>query len=87
MIPRPKYTNTSFFETRLAFRRFWVKETRHSENVFAEMCCYLYRKRRQRAVWYLMLTRKKVFYFFSGQGSVSEAMHARAHLPARTYRD
>ena len=31
------------FETRLAFRRFWVKEPRHSENTLAEMC-YLYRR-------------------------------------------
>ena len=35
----------SFFETRLAFRRFWVKEPRHSENKIAEMC-HLYRRTR-----------------------------------------
>ena len=27
------YTKTSFIETTLAFRRFGVKETRHSENI------------------------------------------------------
>ena len=29
----------------MAFRRFWVKEPRHSENISAEMC-YLYRRTR-----------------------------------------
>ena len=37
-----------FFETRLAFGRFWVKEHRHSENVLAETSYkqYLYRRTR-----------------------------------------
>ena len=42
IFPWPKYTKTSFFETRLAFRRFWVKEPRHSEKKVAEMY-HLYR--------------------------------------------
>ena len=42
-MPRPKYTKTPFFETLLVFRRFWVKEPRHSENSLAGMC-YLYRR-------------------------------------------
>ena len=28
----------SFFETKLAFRRFWVSGPRHSEAILAEMC-------------------------------------------------
>ena len=36
---------TSFFEARLAFRRFWAEGPRRSENVLAEMCC-LYRRTR-----------------------------------------
>ena len=43
IISYPKYTKTYFFETRLAFWRFWVKGPRHSENVLAEIC-YLYRR-------------------------------------------
>ena len=39
----PKYTKTSFFETRLTSRRFWVKKPRYSEKQNAEMC-YLYRR-------------------------------------------
>ena len=31
----------SFFETRMAFRQFWVREPRHSEKKNAAMC-YLY---------------------------------------------
>ena len=42
IVPWPEYSKTSFFETRLlAFRRFWVKKPRHSENSITEMC-YLY---------------------------------------------
>ena len=43
IIPWPTYPITYFFETRLAFRRFWAKEPRHSENMLAEMY-YLYRR-------------------------------------------
>ena len=39
------YTKTPFFLTRLALRRVWVKEPRHSGNVLAEMC-HLYRRTR-----------------------------------------
>ena len=45
-IPWSKYTKTSFFETRLAFLLFWVKEPRHSEGLLAEMC-YFYGRTRQ----------------------------------------
>ena len=46
IIQWPEYTKkTSFFETRLAFRQFWVQEPRCSENILAEMC-YLYRRTR-----------------------------------------
>ena len=38
VIPWHKYTLASFFETRLAFRRVWVKEPRHSENIKVEIC-------------------------------------------------
>ena len=34
----PAYKNVSFFETRSASRRFWVKEPRHSENMSAVKC-------------------------------------------------
>ena len=39
------YKNIPFFQTRLALRRFWVKEPLHSENILAEMW-YLYLKMR-----------------------------------------
>ena len=41
--PISQIYKTSFFETRLTFRRFWVKEPRHSENGLVEIC-HLYRK-------------------------------------------
>ena len=40
------YNNVFFFETILAFRRLWVKEPRHSENMLAEMCYLYYRRMR-----------------------------------------
>ena len=45
IIPWPKYTITSFCETRLAFRRFWVKESQFSEIVRADSC-YICRRTR-----------------------------------------
>ena len=53
IITWPEYTKTSFFETRLAFRRFCVEEPSHSGNTSAEMC-YLYRRTRR---WYNPETR------------------------------
>ena len=41
--PKVQVYRKSFFETRLAFRRFWAEEPLHSENRLAEMC-YLYRR-------------------------------------------
>lgn len=46
MIPWPKFTATSFFETRSVFRRFRAKEPHHAENVYRKKC-YLYRKTRR----------------------------------------
>ena len=43
--PMAQVPKTSFFETRLAFQRFWVKERRHSEDGLVEIC-YLYRRTR-----------------------------------------
>ena len=52
---------TPFFETRLAFQPFWVKEPRHSENILAEMC-YLYgRTRLPRYSHYPRVTRWPIF--------------------------
>ena len=45
ILPWFKLTKTPLFETRLAFRRFWMKVPRDPQNTLAEMC-YLYRKRR-----------------------------------------
>ena len=39
------YKTTSFFVTRMPFRRFWFKEPRHSKNILADTC-YLYRSTR-----------------------------------------
>ena len=45
-VPWPKFAKTSFFETILVFRRFRVKDPRHSETILMEMC-YLYRRTRR----------------------------------------
>ena len=42
----PSVQKAAFSEARLALRRFWVEEPRHSENNLAEMC-HLYRRTRQ----------------------------------------
>ena len=66
---------TVIFRTTLAFRRFWVKGPRHSENIFSEMC-HLYRK-----------TRRIVVYFrYSDPGTATYyANKARSYLrPSRS---
>ena len=50
MIPRTEYTKTIFLETRLVFRRFWVKEPSHvlPLNKITKMCYLYYRRTRQK---------------------------------------